>query len=404
MDFDGSSADFLSFDYLNEWNQFSQELRVTSQFSESFEFVAGLFYWDVDYEQRWDVLHLFSILAPFPVGTKGYAGQNQKTESKAAFFSGDYHFNEDWTLTVGARYTEEEKNFFGGGTVFYQPGDADPELSMTFTPFSGKWSEFTPKIGLSYQHNDDLMFYTSYAEGFKSGGFFGRQANFNTNPIYQPEYLESAELGMKNTLLEGRMIFNAAIFSNEYKDKQESILKQVTPTNVETVVENAARQSIFGYELEVQYQLTEAWNVKSNYGYIDVEYEGFVADLTGDNVLNPTNNDDLASRDTPENTFGINSTYSMDLGEGELKAYIAYRWRDEVETLIDNGVLGHLDSISNLDATLTYRWNDDKYRVSAFGRNITDEREVHVQNIGNLVTWGTWNEGASYGVEFSADF
>jgi hypothetical protein len=63
-----------------------------------------------------------------------------------------------------------------------------------------------------------------------------------------------------------------------------------------------------------------------------------------------------------------------------------------------------MESINNFDATLTYRWAEGKYRVSAFGRNMTDEREVLWATIGGLTTRGQWNEGATYGIEFNADF
>ncbi|MEM7020664.1 MAG: hypothetical protein AAF512_25395 [Pseudomonadota bacterium] len=83
---------------------------------------------------------------------------------------------------------------------------------------------------------------------------------------------------------------------------------------------------------------------------------------------------------------------------------LSYRWRDEVEMIANNDPLGHLDSLSDLSATLSYAWADDRYRVTAYGRNITDERERRVGRIGGLTTRGWWNEGATYGVELSASF
>ena len=76
-------------------------------------------------------------------------------------------------------------------------------------------------------------------------------------------------------------------------------------------------------------------------------------------------------------------------------------WRDEVEMIANNDALGHLDSLDDLSATLTYSWDDERYRVTAFGRNMTDQREQKVGRIGGLTSRGWWNEGATYGVEFS---
>ena len=63
------------------------------------------------------------------------------------------------------------------------------------------------------------MVYANYSEGFKSGGFFGRQANFNIYAGYEPEYVKNMELGWKSTLQDGRMILNGAIFKSDYEDK-----------------------------------------------------------------------------------------------------------------------------------------------------------------------------------------
>ena len=70
--------------------------------------------------------------------------------------------------------------------------------------------------------------------------------------------------------------------------------------------------------------------------------------------------------------------------------------------IANNDPLGHLGGITNLSASVSYAWADDRFRISAFGRNITDEREQMIGRIGGLTTRGWWNEGATYGVEFSA--
>lgn len=409
--FDGAPVDLLRMRFFNDWEQQSHELRVTSQFSDRFEFVAGLYYWDVDYEQRWDVgdLHyqlsrLGVVPIPLTATTLSSNGQSQSTKSKAVFFSGDFHINDQWTATAGFRWTEEEKDFIGGnGGVFYDPAAGDPIPALLDPqPSNGKWDEVTPSFGLRYQANDDLMIYGSYSEGFKSGGFFGRQANFNIDPSYDPEFVENLELGMKSTLMDGRLIFNAAIFQSDYKDKQESILVPVDLSNVATVVRNAAVLEMFGVELEAMFQITPAWFVRATYGYIDAEYDSYLADINGDGIV--TDNSSLKSRNTPENTLGLTTTYTWEVGPGDLQAMVSYRYRDEVEMIADNDPLGSLGSLDDLSATISYAWADEKYRVTGFGRNLTDERERKVGRIGGLTTRSWYNEGMSFGLEFSASF
>jgi len=410
QDFDGSPAHLLRMNFFNDWEQTSHEFRVTSQFSEKFQFVAGIYDWEVDYEQFWNVYDLFYQLSRL-IGYGGgnlesdaanSNGQEQTTESIAVFFSGDWFINDQWTLTAGFRWTEEEKDFLGGNAgVPYYPLRGDPRPPLTNpVPFQGKWDETTPKIGLKYQPNDDMMVYGSYSEGFKSGGFFGRQANFNIDPSYEPEYVKNYEIGMKSTWLDGRMIFNAAAFMAKYEDKQESILVPVDLTNVATVVRNAASLDMEGLELELMYQITPAWNVMMTYGYMKSEFDEYLADLNGDNII--TDNSGLSSRNTPENTFGITTSYTVQVGNGDLKTRLSYRFRDEMEAEASNNPLGSLDSIDNLNATVTYSF--DNYSISVFGKNITDEREQRWSTIGGLTSRGWWNEGATYGIEFSAKY
>ena len=406
IQFDASPVELLRFQYMNEWDQLSQELRVTSQFSDRFEFVAGLYYWQVDYSQRWRVFDLFSVVAPFPKGTYGYNGQDQDTDSTAIFFSADYDINDELTLTVGGRYTKEEKDFNGASSSFITPGNGDPteaELAAKFTNYKAEFNDFTPKIGLTYTPSDKTMIYGSYTEGFKSGGFFGRQANFNIDPSYEPEYVKTIELGTKTTLMDGRMTLNATVFSSDYEDKQESILIPISLTNVATVVRNASNLDILGLELEMQLQATENLRLFGSYGYLDAEYTGYNAYLTGDGVI--TNNDGLTPINTPENTFSFGGTHTVPMGDGTLQTRMTWRYRDEMEGNPSNRVEGHHDSITNLNANIAYIWGaDGEYRLTAYGKNLTDEREYIWRTIGGLVSYNVWNEGTTYGVQFDYQF
>ena len=409
-EFDGSSANFLNLEYFNDYEQFSQELRIVSDFSETIEFVAGLYYWESEYEQYWNTGEFFYVLDQlgflsgvpgglgFPPTILGYNTQNQETTSYAAFFSGDWHITDKWTLTAGLRWTYEEKDFEGTDATFYVRGT--PRPNPPTTKFDDDWDEVSPRIGLQYQATDDIMLFGSYAEGFKSGGFFGRQASFQgIEPAYDPEYVDTWEFGMKSTWLNGRLIFNPSVFYSDYQDKQEEILIPIGPGNVATIVRNASTLEIFGGEVELQFQVTEAWNVRANYGYIDAEYDDYIADLNGDGM--ETDNSDLIPRNTPENSFGLSTTYTIPIGPGEFVGFAAYRWRDEVEVIANNDPLGHMDDIENLDVTLNYIWNDGRYRITAYGRNITDEREAVVVRIPPYVSFGQYNQGENYGVEIA---
>jgi iron complex outermembrane receptor protein len=196
------------------------------------------------------------------------------------------------------------------------------------------------------------------------------------------------------------MIFNGAVFKSEYDDKQESILIPVNLANVATVVRNAASMEMSGVELELMYQVTEAWDLMVNYGYLEAEYKDYLADLNGDNVI--TDNSGLIPRNTPENTFGITTSYTTQIGDGELKGRISYRFRDEMNSDSSNNPLGDLDSIENVNATINYSINN--YSITLWGRNLTDEREQRWATVGGLTSRGWWNEPQTLGITFAASF
>ena len=425
--FDASPADFLDMNYFNLWDQESHELRLTTNFDGPFNFVAGLYSWEVDYTQYWDVSHLHwtynailgfplfpDVTAPTSVKTQG---QRQQTDSFAAFASADWALGDKWTLTFGGRYTEEEKDFSGdNGSIGYNPaaGEARPTGHATWEK-DAEWSEFTPSAALRFNVTDNTMLWASYAEGFKSGGFFGRQANFmNIDVTFEPESVQNIEVGFKSTLLNGAMTLNAAYFANDYEDKQESVLVVRGPADVATVVENAATEEISGIEIDLSWQITQNWFLRANYGYLDAKYENFVGDLNGDGQ--DTDNSYMRPRNTPENSFGINTTYTLGLGPGNLQAVLAYRYRDAIEVDLvsqvptkprspaDSGGIGSIGSIYDLSAQVSYMFSDDRYRITVYGKNLTDERELLTQTIGGIATRGYWNDPRTIGVEFAASF
>ena len=415
--FDGAPADLLRMNFFNDWEQRSHELRIATTSDGPLQIQAGLYSFDVEYTQAWDVYDLYPTLGiiglPFDTSPNSVSsnGQSQETNSEAAFFSMDYSFTDSLTLTLGGRYTKEEKDFLGGdGGIFYKPdqGDERPPLKNP-QPFNAEWTEFTPSASLRWNFNDDMMVWAAYAEGFKSGGFFGRQADyrFGIDITFEPEYVKNYELGLKSTWMDGKLTFNPTVFFSDYEDKQESILVPINLGNVATIVKNASTQEIFGVELEMSYQITEAWFFRASYGYIDAEYDNYFADIDGpgpDAEIVATDNSDLIPRNTPKTTFGVSTTYNASLGAGVLQAALSFRHRSAVEIEADNHPRGHMDAIDDLSGSISYLWSDNRYRVSVYGRNLTDEQELAQATIGGIATRGWWTPPRTIGAEFAISF
>ena len=218
---------------------------------------------------------------------------------------------------------------------------------------------------------------------------------------YDPEYVDTWELGFKSEFWDNRMRLNATAFYSDYTDKQEDIIVPDPTGAVGTVVANASEVEIMGVEIELTAALTDKLRVFANYGYLDSEYTEFDADINGDGVI--TDNSGLILRNTPENTVQIGGTWAQPLSFGELAVNYNYYWRDEYQTIFQNDPLGHVDSAGFHNASIDLFFLDH-YRISAYGRNLSDERYARVILIPPVSNFGQWNEPRNYGVEFSLEF
>ena len=194
----------------------------------------------------------------------------------AVFAQVDYQINDKLGLTVGGRYTEEEKDFMQA------PFGVTPGAKI-YT--DDEWSNFGPKVGLDYQINDDAMVYVSLSRGFKSGGFNGRGGTPTTLGPFDEETVDALEIGLKADWWDNKLRTNAVIFLNRYEDLQRTIIRNLVncgcPNPQETVTDNAAEAEISGFELEIDYVPNENLNLGLALAYTDAGYEEFFADLNG---------------------------------------------------------------------------------------------------------------------------
>ena len=398
LDYDGSEVDFLSLFVNHDYEQFSQELRVNGAINDNLNLTAGVYYWDSEYDQFQESYHLwyylgFSALPPSDV-TQPLDGAGTN-ESIALFASVDWQISDNWLLNLGGRYTEEERTL-----TTQVPGFYSQLLDVMIVPngpvqkFKEDWNEFSPRVALQYSFNDDLMMFGSFSSGFKSGGFFARTQNVNDIRSFDPEYVDTWELGIKSEWLDNRVRFNATAFYSEYEDKQEESVIDLGGGNVTTIVYNAADAEIAGLELELAAQITAGLSGFLNFGFLDAEYKDFFA--AGVDVS------DRELRNAPEQTVGVGLDYNANLGFGELGLHYNYHWRDEFHTVLSNDERGLVDSggFHNASIDLTFAEN---YKLSVYGRNIGDERFQRAVPIG-ISGWGNPNQPEHYGVEFTVEF
>ena len=372
-----------------EYEQTTHEVRLTYDAGGKLNYTVGGYYWDSEYEIRLRSYIGFAVpgvVLDLPQTTK------QTSESTALFFEGDYAFNDTWTLTLGGRWTEDKKTTNQAGVVTASAND--------------KWEEFTPKVALKYQINDDSMIYALYSNGYRAGGFNGRVDAVETATLpYDPETVDNFELGYRSEWANRSVIFNATAFYMDYQDKQEEIQQPSTTsgTGQVTRVVNASNATISGLEVEVMWLATEGFTLRANLGLLDASYDDFLVNTgtTAAPVLTDFSNLDL--RRAPEVTASLGGDYSWDVGPGNMLVRAGLRYLDSHEVDFANKPELHNDSQTLVDASLNYYY--DKWYFSLLGRNLTDEDGYQIGfDVAGLWSYAAPRAPRTYGLEVGYSF
>ncbi len=404
-DTDGYSWDVFSSTRLQEYDATQLELRFRNTYNDNLDVLAGLF-WLRDEYQVEQLLWIFADSALFGGGgftrdnpLVSYGTNGQERTSVAGYVQLDWHFSEAWTLNLGVRYTEEDKDDVLGmaindsvcpagetpatapcngvpfaGTDPSNFRDFDP--AVRFGPVDESWDALSPRVGLEYRLNEDIMLFGFWQRAFKSGGFVN---NAGTLPVfsspYDQEQVDNYEFGVRSEWFDGRLQLNANVFYAEYEDLQRGVIRAApTSTGQETFTDNAAGAESRGVELTFSAVPTEGFNVFGNVGWLDIEYEGFIADLTGDGI--ETDNSSLDLVRAPEWDLNVGFRYDFpetDIGVFDIGA--TYSYTSEMVLTTPNDVGFDRRALDTVDAQINWESLDGQYRVSLWGRNITDEVE-----------------------------
>ena len=374
------------------YDQDSHELRLTYDAGGKLSFVGGLYYWSSNYD-----IDLNSWVG-FPVpGTilDIYQYSEQDTESTAIFFEGDYALTEALTLTLGGRYTEDEKESkqYGNINTITEPFTDHPDED---------WDEFTPRVGVRYAFNDDLMAFATYSKGYRSGGFNGRVNSLEeARQPYDTETVDNYELGIKSEWWDNRVRVNANVFYMEYDDKQEELqLPSDAGTGQKTVVTNASSATIQGVELDVQAFVTDNLSLRANLGYLDTEYDDFEYQALDGSTVDLS---DLEFRRAPDWTGTVDATYEWDMAGGTAWVRGAYHYLGEHYVNVTNSPELENDDQHLIDASINYSIN--AFTFSVFGRNLLDEDGyTHGYDVAGLWSYAATRPPLTYGAEVVYNF
>ncbi len=271
-------SDFALSSNDGSFRDWSQELRLQSNGGQRFDWLVGAFYYDNhrDDIDRGITLPGTLAITDYTVGALAYRYPNtiQTTKAYSVFASGIYHLTDALTLNAELRYEHEDKTF--------QQGPSNPagtQGSTAVFDLDAGFSFWTPRVIVSYQPNDDILLYGSYARGAKTGGFNGGLNIFADQRAYFPEYTNNYEIGIKSDLLDRSLRLNVAAFYTDWSDQQAACQNPITAggssTN-RTYICNVAASKIYGVEVEATARLSEWFMVTGNYAFTHARYSEFV--------------------------------------------------------------------------------------------------------------------------------
>lgn len=393
-DGDGTSALFDVIGGDDFVNNVSQEIQVISNNDSNLQWIAGAYYFSEESD-----LDLIIDINGF-VFSQGF--QTVESDSWAIFGQATWDINDRWSLTAGGRYSDDEKE----ALIV-----ASPDVGFTFgsgvMPFTQKdsWTEFTPKATLEY-NLDDVMYYFTYARGYKSGGF--NYPAVGGQPL-KPEILDMFELGMKREFLANRLRLNAAVFYYDYKDLQVTRASQGAGATATT--ENAAEAEIWGIDMDFTWLVTDRLTLTGGFNYLDSEYTDFDAAARGFGGTPGTGTVGIdASGESllraPDFSLFASMVYEFTWGNATMPLVVTYSHKDsylfDFVAEPDMAALRQ-DDYGLLTARLSYI-PDGHWEVAVYGNNITDENyfdDVVANGSGLRASRGA---PRTYGVELRYNF
>jgi iron complex outermembrane receptor protein len=385
----------------------TQDLRLSSSGEGALRWVAGLYFLreDTDIIDNSIATTFLSVLGPGSVGDildgEFIYDQENITKSSAVYGELSWAMSEALSLTVGGRYTYDDKEYRNRSECL--DFGAQPDFIFCVAPLgaefwdihtSKSWSEFTPKASLDWRASDDALLYVSAARGFKGGGWQGKPATEAAALFpYDPEIAWTYEVGAKTRWADGRVLANLAVFHTSFDDLQ---VEQLDDSGLSLIIDNAASARIDGIELELQLRPIPSLQLWLSGSYLDSEYRDFI-----DSAGNDLSGNRLAR--TPEFRFTGGADYTMPINSDlSVDARVEYQWQDGMPWLVENTVFE--DSYGLLDARVALQAREAQWEVALFGKNLTNElyRLDAIPFLGDV--FSRFGAPRSYGVQFTKSF
>lgn len=246
-------------------HQFTQEFKVNGEaFNGRVKYVSGLYYLN---EQNKSSIYDIAGAGSFYMVTTARTPVRNGTVSGAAYTQLDYSLSDKATIQVGARFTDETKDFAVSGIDAQGLPFTPVRLAAAGVPDKQHISRWTPKLAFQYAWTSDVMTYVSVTDGFKSGGWNARGTTPGTMGAFGPEKARSFEAGIRSELMDKRLRFNATAFHVRYDDLQLAAL-----IGGNFITTNAGDSQTYGLEIESSLQATSRLRLDASVGLQKAKY------------------------------------------------------------------------------------------------------------------------------------
>ncbi len=259
--------------------------------------------------------------------------------------------------------------------------DADEsKVFNAWTPM-GNVSLFAPDDIIGEVGLDHLLLYFTYSEGFKSGGFNGNSLSEMPGVLdpFDPETLESFELGLKLIAFDRRVSMNAAIFRSNYDDIQVAVIDSGASVLAEIRVENAAKGTVKGAEIELDLRPIDRLAIRGSVGFLDTKYKEFenAPSASADELIDRSGE---SFNNVPDFESQVSISYTFDTPEmgwdtlaGTITPLLQHSYRSSVHYQGPELTQATQGGYNLLHARLVYLFDDDRTELSLWGRNLTDQ-------------------------------
>lgn len=384
----------------------THELRLTSNGDRTFDWMIGGFYLDET------INSIFNVQIPTAIGAFSrldfdFIDRDQKNESWAVFGQANLALSERLDLTLGARYTRDDKNKPDSAQVIRRlNAKGPPPLQTIIQNQSADWDKVTWRAALDYTLSDNTLLYGSVSTGYKAGGF-NRGAS---QAIYDPETVTAYEVGAKTNAFDNRLRLGLSAFYYDYKDLQLAQVETGANNVIENITRNATSATIWGLEAEGEARFGKSTRIDFALGYLNAEFDSFpnvLDDLTS--AIEDLSGNKLVNAPSFSGTLGI-EPFTVDLGPGTLKPRVQFHYESNSFLRIQNKDHDRKGGYSRTDARLRYEQTDGHWFAEAYVENIEDDDVVSSVSAGTLIIGvgpsfkGVFLAPRTYGMRVGAKF